>query len=152
MNEIEHKLDVLAKIAEHFNTEKITWAVGASLLLYIKGKTKEFHDIDILVMEEDAESVKNILSKSGEIQPPNLNAQYKTRCFYECVIDGVDVDIMAGFAIVNNSIDYDCSLKKEDICEFVTIRGQKIPLQSLEQWKYYYMLMGRSDKVEMIGD
>ena len=36
MNIIEHKLIVLRKIAEIFNQSSIHWAVGGSLLLYLK--------------------------------------------------------------------------------------------------------------------
>ena len=152
MNEIEQKLEVLSKIAEQLNKENITWAIGASLLLYIKGKANYFNDIDIMVVEEDAQKLKSILSQMGDIQPSNTYGQYKTRCFLEYVIDSVDVDVMAGFVIVNNGKDYDCSLRKEDIKEFVTINGQKIPLQSLEEWKRYYELMGRTEKVKMIDN
>lgn len=150
MKDLEHKLDVLTTIAEYFNNEQITWAVGASLLLYLKGKTDVFQDIDIMIIESDVEKVKNVISKLGIIQPPNPSEQYKTKCFIECVIDDVDLDIMAGFVIVNNGTEYDCSLRKDEIVDVVLINNQKIPLHSLELWKYYYELMGRNDKVEMI--
>ncbi len=150
MLELEHKLLVLSQVAERLNKEHITWAVGASLLLYLKGKTDTFHDIDLMLLEEDVDRAKAVLSELGELQPANPNAQYKTRTFLEYVINQVDFDVMAGFVIVKDGKDYDCSLKKEDIVETVSIHGQDIPLQSLAAWKYYYELMGRENKVKMI--
>lgn len=150
MVETEHKLSVLAKVAERLNQAKVTWAVGASLLLYLKGRTDIFHDIDIMVLETDVERAKEILSQMGKLQPANPNVQYKTRVFLEYVIDGVDMDVMAGFVIVKDGQEYDCSLKKEEIAETISVNGQQIPLQSLETWKYYYKLMGRDKKVKML--
>ena len=49
--ETERKLDVLADIARALNQSGVTWAVGGSLLLYFKGKTGVFRDIDLMVCE-----------------------------------------------------------------------------------------------------
>ncbi len=147
---INKKIDVLSKIAEQLNKENIIWAVGGSLLLYIKGKVTEFNDIDIMAAEEDVKRLKEILLTLGELQPPNPNVQYKTKYFLEFVIDQVEVDVMAGFVIVHGGKDYYFPLKVEDIKEYTTINAQRIPLQSLEQWKQYYELMGRTDKASML--
>lgn len=136
--DVERKLQVLSKMAEELNKENITWAIGASLLLYIKGKVSDFHDIDIMVSEEDAEKLRRVLLTLGKIQLPNLNMQYKTKYFFEFVIDGIDVDVMGGFTIVNNNKAYYFPLKKEEIIEYTYINSQRIPLQSLAEWKLYY--------------
>lgn len=60
------------------------------------------------------------------------------------------VDIMAGFVIVKDEIEYNCSLRKEQIAEYIQVNDENIPLQSLEDWRNYYDLMGRTQKVEMI--
>ena len=151
MNDTEHKLEVLASVARRFNRENIIWAVGASLLLYLKGKTEVFHDIDIMLMEPDADRAKAILADMGVVQIPEPRAQYRTRHFWECVVDGVDIDVMAGLVIVSDGKEYDCPLRKEEIEETVRVHGQDIPLHSLSAWKHYYRLMGREDKVKMIG-
>lgn len=52
---VKEKLKLLEKIAYHFNKENVEWALGASMLLYIKGITTEFHDIDLMVSTDDAE-------------------------------------------------------------------------------------------------
>lgn len=61
MTIIQKKLNVLSMIAESLNKNNITWAIGASLLLYFKGIANEFNDIDIIIDEKDVEKVKKIL-------------------------------------------------------------------------------------------
>lgn len=100
------------------------------MLLYFKKITIEFHDIDLMIANEDVESVQKILSEMGEIQPPNPNSKYKTKSFMEFIIDSIDVDVMAGFSIVSDGKVHDCSLHKEQIVEWMTLENTKIPLQS----------------------
>ena len=150
MANIKSKLTLLSHIAKELNHKNITWAIGGSMLLYFKGITSEFQDIDIMVAEEDVEILIDVLLSFGNIQPPNPNAKYKTKYFLEFHIDGIDVDVMAGFVIVNKDKEYYFPLKKENIKDYTEINGIKIPLQSLEEWRNYYRLMGRDEKVKMI--
>ena len=62
MMEKQKKIELLQKIAHRLNEAHVQWALGASMLLYFKGITSEFHDIDLLVSEHDAECVSRILS------------------------------------------------------------------------------------------
>lgn len=150
MNELDERIDLLKEIAHRFNTADITWALGASMLLYFKGITSTFHDIDLMISNENVETVREILSEMGELQPPNPNPKYKTKTFMEFVIKSIDVDVMAGFSILNDGKTYDCSLDKEQIVEWLTLGDTKIPLQSPLLWCEYYRLMGRKEKVDMI--
>lgn len=150
MENIKHKLTVLAHIAEEFNHKDVTWAIGASLLLYFKGITSEFHDIDIMIAEDDVETVKEILLSLGNIIHSKPNSKYKTKCFLEFHVDGVEIDTMAGFGIIYQDKEYYFPLKKEDIKDFTEVQGIKIPLQSIEEWRIYYELMERDEKVKMI--
>ncbi|KEH97128.1 nucleotidyltransferase domain-containing protein [Clostridium massiliodielmoense] len=149
---VENKFKVLSKIAKELNDNNITWAIGASLLLYIKGISSEFNDIDIMVAESDVEVLKNILLSLGELQARNTNAQYKTKQFLEFKVQDVDIDVMAGFVIVNNGRNFYFPLDKDDIMDYTEINGVKIPLQSVKEWRNYYELMGRTEKVKMIDD
>lgn len=150
MTGLEQKLSVLAQIARVLNQNRVIWAVGGSLLLYLKGKTDTFHDLDLMVSEAQIETAKTLLSAMGVMLPPNPNAQYKTRHFLEFNIQGVDVDVMAGFVIVCKGREYDCSLLPQQIVEYKPIHGESIPLQALKDWRRYYELMGRTEKVAMI--
>lgn len=144
------KIELLKKIAHRFNEFNIVWALGASMLLYFKGIASDFHDVDLMIANSDVECVRKILSEMGEIQPPNPNSKYQTKTFMEFIIDFIDVDVMAGFSILNDGKLFDCSLKEESIIEWMPLDGEKIPLQSPLLWCEYYKLMGRKEKVEMI--
>lgn len=144
------KLEVLKNIATKFNNLNITWALGASMLLYFKGIINSFNDIDIMVANDDVHLVNEILINIGELKAPNPNYKFKTKTFLEFIVNGVEIDVMAGFTIVNNNELIDCSLQKNQIVEFYNLDKVLIPLQSLDLWCKYYQLMGRNDKVEMI--
>lgn len=150
MSDIETKLKVLSNIAHVLNEKNIVWAMGASVLLYFKGKTDFFYDLDLMVSEDDVEKLKEQLLPMGLLAPPNPDKQYKTRHFLEFVIDGIDVDVMAGLVIVKDGIEVDCSLFPNQIKEYIQLNGEAIPLQALSDWRRYYELMGRTSKVEMI--
>lgn len=148
----QDKIELLKRIAHEFNKKNITWALGASMLLYFKGVASEFHDIDLMVSNDDIDMAKDILSKMGQIQPPNPNPKYQTKVFLEYVVNGIDIDVMAGFSILKDGVLTDASLKKEQIVEEMSLGKEKIPLQSITLWRKYYELMGREKKVQMIDD
>jgi hypothetical protein len=150
MENVKSKMMLLSQIAKELNRKNVTWAIGASMLLYFKGIVSDFHDIDIMVTEEEIEIVKGVLLSFGKMQTPKPNVRYKTSYFLEFQINGIDVDVMAGFNITNNDKEHHFPLKKEHIKDFTEINGIRIPLQSLEEWRMYYQLMGRDEKVDMI--
>ena len=67
MKEEQKKIELLQKIAHRLNEAHVQWALGASMLLYFKSITSEFHDIDLMVADHDAECVRTILSEMGEL-------------------------------------------------------------------------------------
>ena len=149
MKSTKEKLSVLSKLALEFNRENVIWAVGASLLLYFKGYVKDFNDLDIMVADIDSYKAEEILKHFGTIQQ-STKGSYETKHFREFIIDGVDVDMMGGFAIVSDGKVYDCDLKQSQITEYIEINEQMIPLHSVELWRNYYALMGRDKKVAII--
>jgi hypothetical protein len=150
MEDLENKLGVLADIARVLNGEHLVWAVGASLLLYLHRKTDRFCDIDLMVTTEDALRLKAALEPMGTLAPPRRSEQYRSRYFWEFTIGGVDVDVMAGLAIVQDGVVHECPFSAAQVTDFALVRGERIPLQSLADWRRYYALMGRTAKVQMI--
>ena len=60
MEDIRHKLRVLTRIAAALDGRGVTWAVGASAMLYLRGLTDSFHDIDLMTAEEDADAAADV--------------------------------------------------------------------------------------------
>ena len=150
MTDQKHQLQVLAEIAAALNEHQVLWAVGGSLLLYFHGRTDTFHDLDLMVAEQDAAQVKQLLETMGTLAPQKPNPGYQTRVFLEFTIAQVEIDVMAGMVIVKDGQAYDCSLQRDQIDGFAEVLGQRIPLQKLSLWRRYYALMGRDQKVAMI--
>ena len=152
MTGIQEKIQLLLKIAHRLNEAHVEWALGASMLLYFKGITSDFYDIDLMVADCDVECVRTILSEMGERCPSDSipNPMYRTKTFMEFLIDSVEVDVMAGFAIVKDGTVYDCALRKEQIVEKMLLGEEVVPMQSPLLWCKYYRLMGRTEKAEMI--
>ena len=60
----DKKLATLAKIARRMNAAGLTWAVGASLMLFLRGRVGDFHDIDIMVAEEQVAQAKDKIGRA----------------------------------------------------------------------------------------
>ena len=146
---MEKKLLTLSKIAKKLNSKQITWALGASAMLYLNGIVEEFHDVDLMVTEKHIEKAMSLLSELGNLQERSPNPQYKTKYFLEYTIDEVDVDVMAGFVIVKDGKTYPMEFDESHIERTVTVNGEQIPLQSLADWHHYYQLMDRPQKAAM---
>lgn len=147
---IDHKLVQLSRVAERFNKNHIRWAVGGSMLLHLSGCKCYVHDIDILIDENDSDKVKEIMGNMGQIQEFVSSEQYASHVFLECVIDSVDFDIIGGFTIKNGDAMHYFPLKDEEITTHITVKGQDIPLHSIDAWREYYRLIHRDDKVALI--
>ena len=148
----EEKISVLKRIAHRLNEAQVEWCLGASMMLYFKEIVSEFHDIDLMISVDDVEVVESILSEMGTLCPSDQvpNPMYQTKCFMEYVIDAIDVDVMAGFAIVREGEVYDCSLCTDQITDQLMLEDEVIPMQSPRLWCTYYRLMGRNAKADLI--
>lgn len=150
MDGITRKLSVLSHIAGELNRQNIVWAVGGSLLLYLKGIAADFADIDVMVAEADAQTAKGILMSLGDIRPAHENTLYKTKYFWQFKVAGVDLDVLAGFTIMRDGQEYYFPLTEESIADSTVVNEARIPLQSLMEWRQFYGLMGRDEKVKLI--
>lgn len=146
---MEKKLQVLSQIAKALNERGISWAVGASAMLYFNGIANAFHDLDIMIWEEQIESAREAMAMFGAPLEREENPQYRTRHFLEYIVEGVEVDIMAGFVIMKDGIAYSAEFDGSHVEKYVMVKGQRVPLQRLSDWERYYTLMGRPRKAEM---
>jgi len=143
--------ETLSYIGEKLNDNGVMWAVGASILLNHYGLIENPNDIDILVDLNHIESVDKILKSIGEKKVREKSDAYSTKYFYEYVVNGFDIDVMAGLSINYNSGTFEYTFDHTSISEFKKINGVNIPLSSLEDWYVLYQLItGREIKVKMI--
>jgi len=148
---MKNKIAVLFKIANLFNENGITWNVDASCMLYLKDVVEDFNDIDLMIHINDVEKVKEVLKKYKNLERKS-NEKYQTEHFLEYHIEGVDIDIMAGFKIVHNDNVHYFPLLREQKSDKKIINNSIIYLESIEKGLIYYKLMERKDKVEIINN
>lgn len=146
------KLDVLISIAEVLNRNSIRWALGASCMLYLRGIVNDFHDIDLLIDEDDSAKAIAALKTLGTMRDPESSSAFQTVCFRQFVIQNVEVDMIAGMAIVCDHAVHRFRLSDDSIDCTLHIQNQDIPLQSTAAWREYYALMGRTEKVRIIDE
>ncbi len=146
-------LDTLVLVARTLNHADALWGVGASTLLYYHGLLKEPHDIDILASKADIEVVAAALRGLGIEKLSEPEELYSTSRFLEFVVNGTDVDVMAGLAIKHADGIYVFPFDNRSITAKGTQDGVTIPLMSLEDWYVVYQLIpGREAKVKVIED
>lgn len=145
-------LKTLSLIGKELNANKITWAVGASLMLNHYGLVDSPGDIDILVTTTDIDKALEILKGMGHLHDYEKNASYATTYFYELTINGVDIDLMSDMKIVHSQGTYTYDFNQDAIVNQMIINQVSIPLTSLEDWYVLYQLIGRQAKVQMIED
>jgi hypothetical protein len=144
-------LNTLSFIGEKLNDSNILWGIGASILLNQFGIIEKPNDIDIFISVKDINKADEILKSIGRKKIYEKSATYSTRYFYEYVINGFDVDVMAGLAINHNSGIFQYIFDNDSISEIKKINGIDIPFTSLEDWYVIYQLIpNREMKVKMI--
>lgn len=143
--------DTLSYIGKKLNEEKIVWAVGASILLNHHGLIDKPNDIDILVDLNDIEKADVIFKSIGRKAVWEKTDTYSTKYFYEYVVNGFDVDVMAGLSINYDKGIFKYIFDQSSISEIKIINGENIPLTSLEDWYVIYQLIPKREiKVKMI--
>ncbi len=144
------KIKVIIEIAKHLNQQDVTWTIGGSSLLYFNNLIEDFNDLDILIKYEDLEVVTKILRSIGTQLKLTPSANYQSEAFLKFIIDGLEVDVIAGFTIINNNKKYYFPLLEEQIMEYRKVEDTIFPLHSLKAWRTYYQLMSREQKADLI--
>ena len=80
MKSIKEKLEVLTAVAKEFDESDITWAIGASSMLYLRNIVGKFNDLDLMIKKEDALKVKEILLKMGTLKE-SVSGSYAQNTF-----------------------------------------------------------------------
>lgn len=143
--------NVLQKIANLLSDEAITWALGASSVLYYHGLTDTVNDIDILVEKKDYEKLEMCLLTIGVKVKTEAVSTYETEYFGEFVIDGVEIDVMANMTVINHNLRYVYHFSEDNITDCMVVGTEKVPMTSLEDWYIlYHMIPNKEKKADML--
>jgi len=142
---------VLAKIGKTLNENNITWVVGGSIILNHFDIVNEVNDIDLIIEENDFDKVISLLKKIGNEKSTGDKLNYHTKKHVKMNIEGVGVDLMAGFIIEHENGLYNYVLDQTAITSSMKINDIVIPLGAIEDWYIIYQVIGgREKKVELL--
>ena len=144
---------VLSELAVKLNEKNIRWGVGASVMLNYYGLVDSPNDIDIIVSSDDSRVADKILMSLGEKNFSSDLEIYKSEFFANYSINGVEVDLIAGFSIKQNSSYFKYDFDKKSITEIWNLEEIEIPVTAIEDWYILYQLMpNKEEKVLLIED
>jgi hypothetical protein len=150
--------EVLVKIAKKLNKADITWALGGSVMLKLRGLPVKPNDIDLLVSLEDVEKADRVIQNLCQSRQNNSHKKdenYATQFFCQYKVDGIDLDLMAGFTLKlkekGEKKIFKYRFNETSIVKNIKHNDAKIPLSSIEDWYVLYNLMpGKQNKVQLI--
>lgn len=133
-------------IHKTFRDAGVFYALGGSAMLCLRGIASEAHDLDLFVMIEDAPRAAALLCSIGEQINLPLKPEYRTAHFSHYHVNGVDVDLMADFAVSIRwgTVDYPSSVL---VAEELPFEGATIPCMLVEDWLFLYEVLGRTKRV-----
>ncbi|GAK00217.1 nucleotidyltransferase [Geomicrobium sp. JCM 19055] len=143
-------LEQLVRLAQQLNENKITWAIGGSLLLSQYGIVKKVNDIDVLVSEKDVGYTKTIIDTIGNEKEAQKYSPFRTSYFYKYTMNDVEVDLMSGLALEHENGVYILSLTPDSNVTCTQISDVSIPLCTLEDWYILYSLMPNKEEKELL--
>ncbi|MHB8070393.1 MAG: nucleotidyltransferase domain-containing protein [Candidatus Cryosericum sp.] len=143
----------LVDLAKELNQAGVRWGVGASVLLWHYGLADNPHDIDLMAAEQDVDRITAALDRLGMKETGSEQGPYATSRFLEYVVDGIDIDLMAGFGIRHGAGVYTYVFDERAVTGKAVVGGVVIPLTALEDWYVLYQLMQRREhRVRVIED
>ena len=146
------KMNTFSKIADWLNEEGITWALGASSVLYYNGYEAVPNDFDLFVSLDQYQKVESKLKTIGKsIYKEDTNSIYNTQGFNCFEIENIEVDLIAGFYIRHDEGEFKFPFDWHSIDQVFNYVGSQINVMSLEDWYVLYQLIpGREEKVKII--
>lgn len=144
--------DVLKKIAQCFDDEKIAYGLGGSGVLVAYDILGEMNDIDLVVTLEDIHRAKKILDEIALLKTSGKNCIVEQEHCYVYELNGIDVELMANIHIRHNEGLYELPFNKKRVTYRMCIDNFMIPVMSLEDWFVIYNLIGRQDRVDQIEE
>lgn len=144
-------LRTVSLIGEKLSNHNVTWGIGGSLLLKFYNIIDKPNDIDILVNEAHITKFNEIISSFGTQKKALRSDPFRTTNFTKYKINGIDIDVMVGFAIQHNKGIYKLDLQPESITAYRKVHGIDIPLCFLEDWYIlYWLIPKKKDKALLI--
>lgn len=133
--------EALFKVVLEFEKAKINWGLACSMNLFLRGLVDEFHDLDLIVDNEDVTLIMEVMENIGAVlMATGGNGFCESNVYMHYQLDRVDIDIIAGFRVVTFGTKFLYNFSKEEI-EFIEIDTINVPLIPIEALYLLYCMM-----------
>lgn len=136
----------LREIHRAFQAAGVFYTLGGSAMLCLRGVTDQARDLDLFVRIEDAAEASRLLCSIGDPLATPKKAEYLTKHYSKYRVLGIDVDLMAEFAVQTTAgvAAFPSFILN---AEAVAANGEKIPCMPLEDWLLLYRAIDRPQRV-----
>lgn len=140
----------LLKIDRAFADAGVFYALGGSAMLCLRGLESTARDLDLFVRFEDKDKAQALLCSIGEQMVAPAKPEYETKHFSKFLIDDVETDLMAEFAVTtDHGVAHFPSHALS--AEPILLAHAPIPCMRLEDWLYLYLAIGRAKRVQALA-
>lgn len=148
--EYEERKNCIFKLLKEFDEKEVTYGIGCSFNLFLRGIVDEFHDFDIIIDEKSISIVKIIMKNLGaKLVTTGGNGYCESDVYLHYQLGRVDVDIISGFRVLtyNTKIYYAINPSEIEYCIIYEEKPKHIPLLPLESlYGLYFMMEGWQSK------
>jgi hypothetical protein len=128
----------------------VSWVVTASLNLALHGLPVEVHDIDVLTDEAGAYEIERRLAQHS-VRAVCWRASDRIRSHFGALcLGGVAIDIMGDVETYDEVTGWQPTPEVASNSEIIELRGQPIPVRTLEAEHAAYVRLGRAEKAELV--
>ena len=138
---------VLATLVQELDNEKISYAVGSSVLLHLRGLEPDPGDIDLFFPAVEQRRVESFFASRGKLVAPRPREPYRTGFFYTVCLEGVQVDLIGHFGVCREGRVYRLAWETPKRIDW---EGLSVPVLSLESWLVFYHLMDRPARARRV--
>ena len=144
-------LVVLHQIISRLNAADVNWAVTGSLGLALQGVPVEAHDIDLETDQTGVYAIERLFSEFVTQGVRFCTAERIRSHFGALMIDGIKLDIMGGVQYWRADGTWEDPANWQSHKGLIEINRMLVPVLSLEYECEAYQKLGRTDKVELLG-
>jgi len=142
--EYSERKEVLLLIIKSFEEENISWGMGCSMNLFLRGIVDEFHDFDLIVDANCIDKISKVMVSLGAVLvATGGNGFCESDVYLHYQLGRVDVDIIAGFRVKTFETEFLYQYNSKEIDECIIYEENRIciPLIPAEALYLLYSMM-----------
>ena len=137
----------LAALVHRLDAYDISYALGGSMMLHLRGLTDDVADIDVAVHGGAKDAVRSATQAWWIGERPNDRSAFASEWRVKLDVDGVAAHLFGGFAVMRDERRIELPLRSDAAVE---IAGASVALAPLEVWWLAYGAY-RPERAEVVA-